>query len=200
MEEPNILPKRVRRLAIATGIVSALALFPILFLLYPALLILGGIIQPRFPSTGRWLVWAGAAMLGAPLIVYDIMLFVRPEGRAPLNMTLTFPPATILLAWCYAELVANGVRRLRARRFRAPAESRPIGWGPWAVAALLTLYIAWDLGGLLGWYRGLNDHRLDAGTRVAVSMHLVRLLIVVAFDISLVGRDVKVRKSRMTQF
>ncbi len=200
MEETNILPKRVRRLAIATGIASALALFPILFLLYPALLILGGVIQPRFPSTGRWLVWAGAAMLGAPLIVYDIMLFVRPEGRAPLNMTLTFPPATILLAWCYVELVANGVRRLRGRRFRAPEESRPIGWGPWAVAALLTFYMAWDLGGLLGWYRGLNDHRLDAGARVAGSMHLVMLLIVVAFDISLVRRDVKVRRSRMTQF
>jgi hypothetical protein len=200
MEEPNILPKRVRRLAIATGIASALALFPILFLLYPALLIVGGIIQPRFPSTGRWILWAGAAMLAPPLIMYDIMLFVHPEGRAPLNMTLTFPPATILLVWCYAELVANGVRRLRARRSRAPAEPRPIGWGPWAVAALLTSYMAWDFGGLLGWYRGLNLYHLDAGARLAVSIHLVMLLIVVALDISLVSREVKVRKSRMVQF
>jgi hypothetical protein len=198
MEGPNIFPSRVRWLAIATGIASALALFPILFLLYPALLIAGGIIQPRFPSTGKWLVWGGAAMLGVPLIVYDSMLFVHPEGRAPLIMALTFPPATILLAWCYAELIGDGVRRLRARSSVRPAEPRPIGWGPWALAALLTFYMAWDFGGLAGWYRGLNDHHLDAGARIAVSMHLVMLLVVVAFDISLVSRVAKLRKARIS--
>jgi hypothetical protein len=44
MEQTDIFSERIRRLAIATGIVSALALFPIFFLLYPALLIVGGMI------------------------------------------------------------------------------------------------------------------------------------------------------------
>lgn len=200
MEGPNIFPRRVRWVAIATGIASALALFPILFLLYPTLLVVGGYIQPRFPSAGRWFVWAGAAMLGVPLIVYDMMLFVHPEGAAPLNMTLTFPAATILLAWCYVELAIDGVKRLRDRAPVPAAELRPISWGLWAFAVLLNLYIAWNFGGLLAWYRGLKDHPLDAGARVAVSMQLVMLLIVAAFDASLVNRFVKLRKSRITQF
>ena len=49
MGQIDIFPERLRWVAIATGAASALALFPILFLLYPALLIVGGIIQPSFP-------------------------------------------------------------------------------------------------------------------------------------------------------
>jgi len=81
-----------------------------------------------------------------------------------------------------------------------PAEPRPVGWGLWAFAALLILYIAWDFGGLLGWYRDLGDHHLDTGAPVAASMQLVMLLIVVAFDISRVSRVVKLRKPRIAQF
>jgi hypothetical protein len=55
MEQIDTFSARVRWLAIATGFASALALFPILALLYPALLIVGGIIQPRSPSAGRGL-------------------------------------------------------------------------------------------------------------------------------------------------
>lgn len=199
MEEPNIFPRRVRGVAIATAIASALALFPILFLQYPAILIVGGIIQPRFPTTGKWLVWAGAVMLGPTLILYDWMLFVHPEGRAPLNMTLTFPAATVLLLWCYAELVIDGVKRLRSPDPGPPAAPRRIGWGLGAFAAFLTLYMTWDAGRLIGWYSGLTDRHLDAGARVAVSSQLFMLLIVVAFDISLVSRAIKVRKLRITQ-
>jgi hypothetical protein len=50
MEQTDILSQRIRRLAIATGITSALALFPIFFLLYPTFLIVGGIIQPSLPK------------------------------------------------------------------------------------------------------------------------------------------------------
>jgi hypothetical protein len=64
MEQTEIFPKRIRGLAIATGIASGFALFPALLLQCPALLIVGGIIQPRFPRTGRWFVWAGAIALG----------------------------------------------------------------------------------------------------------------------------------------
>ena len=74
MGQIDIFPERLRWVAIATGAASALALFPILFLLYPALLIVGGIIQPRFPSTGRRFVWAGALLLGPVLIMYDVMI------------------------------------------------------------------------------------------------------------------------------
>ena len=51
----------------------ASALLPILFFLYPGLLIVGGIIQPRFPTAGKWFVWVGAASLWVDVIVYDEM-------------------------------------------------------------------------------------------------------------------------------
>jgi hypothetical protein len=205
MEQTDLFPKRLRRVAVATGVASALALFPIYYLLDPVLLILGGIIQPRFPSTGRWFVWAGSAMLGPVLMLYDVMMIrdafsSAPYTSIPLLMNLTFPPATILLVWCYAELVADGIKRIRGRRSRPPAEPRPVGWGEWAVAAFFTLYIAWAFGGLLGWYRDLGDHHLDTGARSAIAMQLVMLLLVVGFDISVVGRFLKTSKSRIAQF
>jgi hypothetical protein len=52
LDSADVFSPRMRWLAIATGIASALALFPVLDLLCPVLLIVGGIIQPRFPSTG----------------------------------------------------------------------------------------------------------------------------------------------------
>jgi hypothetical protein len=178
MEETNILPKRVRRLAIATGIASALALFPTLFLLYPTLLILGGIIQPRFPSTGRWFLWTGAAMLGAELLLYDVMILQNafssgPYTSTPILMLITFPPATILFAWCCAELVADGIRRIRFWRSAPPAEPRPVSWG---------------IGGFLSWYHDRSDVHLDANGRVGVAMSALLLAIVLAFDASLVKR------------
>jgi hypothetical protein len=50
MEQTAIFSPRIRWVAIATGVASGLALFPILFFLYPGLLIAGGYIQPRFPT------------------------------------------------------------------------------------------------------------------------------------------------------
>ncbi|MGB8730990.1 MAG: hypothetical protein WCC99_07070 [Candidatus Sulfotelmatobacter sp.] len=99
MEQTDIFSDRIRRLAIATGIASALALFPILFLLYPALLIVGGMIHPRYPTTGKWFVWMGAASLWPVVIVYDVMMFQDLWGRtkSPEYMVLAFPVTTVLL-------------------------------------------------------------------------------------------------------
>jgi len=108
MEKSDLFPQRVRWLAIATGIASALALFPVLFLLHPAFLITGGIIQPRHPRAGRWLVWIGAANLGVITLLYDAMLYPHPWLQ-PHYMTVAFSASTILLLWCYAELVVDGL-------------------------------------------------------------------------------------------
>ena len=106
MEQTDIFSARIRWLAIATGVASALALFPILFLLYPALLIAGGYIQPRFPITGKWFVWAGAVNLWPVVVLYDAMMFQDLWGKtkSPELMVLTFPVTTVLLLWCSVEL------------------------------------------------------------------------------------------------
>ncbi|MGA8500038.1 MAG: hypothetical protein WB683_00685 [Candidatus Sulfotelmatobacter sp.] len=202
MEQVDILSKRIRWLAIATGVASALALFPILFLLYPALLTVGGIIQPRSPVTGRWFVWVGAAMLGPVLMLYDIMILQDafssgPYTSTPILMLITFPPATILFIWFCAELAADSIKRIRFWRAMPPTEPRPVNWSEWIIAIVLNALMGWSIGGFLGWYRDRGDHRLDTSGRVGVTTSLVLLAIVLASDVSLVRRVFKLRRARM---
>lgn len=190
----DIFPRRIRWLAIVTGTASALALFPILFLLYPALLIAGGYLQPRYPTTGKWFVWAGAANLGVVLIVYDVMMFPHPfrQPEFPAHMVLAFSASTVLLAWCYAELVVDGVRRMRARRSMPPRQARPLALDVWILAVFLNLLLGWVV---TGWvltqatYRDFSDF-----SRLAMSLALAATI--VAFDLSLVGQSVKPRRAR----
>jgi hypothetical protein len=191
----EIFPQRIRMLAVAVGIASAFALFPVLLLLYPALLIVGGIIQPRFPSAGKWFVWAGAIMLGPVLVTYDVMLFPHPfvqPGYVTL-IFLIFPAATVLLLWCYAELVIDGVARMRARGSLPAAETHPVGWVAWIVAVALSLWMARGLYGFLGGYHS-GDHQGTPSVLVATAMMLSSVVIVLAFDVWLISRTVKSRR------
>jgi hypothetical protein len=194
MEQNDILPVRIRRLVIATGIASALALFPIFFLLYPALLIVGGVIQPRYAIAGKWFVWAGSIGLGPVLITYDVMLFPHPfvqPGYATL-IFLMFPAVTVLLLWCYAELVVEGIAGMRAKHSLPCPETRRVGWNAWIVAVSLSLWIGRGVYGFVnGYYSG--DHRLTPPVLVAAAMTLPLAVIVAAFDISLVRRVIRLR-------
>jgi hypothetical protein len=198
MEQTVIFSKRMRWLAVATGATSALALFPILFLLYPALLIAGGIIQPRFPRAGRWFVWAGAAELWAVLITYWIKV-LSPHPFQLLYMGLTFSISTVLLIWCSAELVADGLNRLRARRTKPPARPSPVGWSAWIVAVVLNLVAGWSSYSLVSWHRQPGDPRLPDTGSYPFGMLLVTAAIVIAFDISLITRVVKLRSERRAE-
>jgi|ERR1700677_19281 hypothetical protein len=194
MEQTNIFPKRIRGLAITTGVASAFALFPALFLHFPALLIVGGVIQPRFPSTGRWLVWAGALGLGPLLITYDVMLFPHPF-ILPGYVAFTFPAATILLVWCYAELAFDGLVRMHARHSLPRMESRQVGWGEWIVAVALNLWIGRGVYGFLSGYYASDRHVAPSVVVVAAAMTLPLVAIVVAFDIWLTSRTIKLRRA-----
>lgn len=192
MEKTDIFSARIRWVAIATGIASALALFPILYLLYPALLIAGGLIQPRFPTIGKWFVWVGAAELWPVLITYDVyVLFPHPFQL--LYMGLTFSALTALLIWCSVELIADGINRLRLRGSMPQAQSQPVGWGVWIFGTVLNFMAVWMAYGLIGWGRQ-PDH-------IAADIHLfltplVTAVIVIAFDISVIGRVAKHRRIR----
>jgi hypothetical protein len=195
MEQADVFPRRIRWLAIATGIASALALFPALLLQYSILLIAGGIIQPRFPSVGKWLVWVGAAGLSVMLVTYDVLFFPGPLPH-PHYMRLTFSASTVLVVWCCVELVADGVKRMHASRSMVPVEPRPVSRGLWIFAIILSLWIG---GGLLDWGWGFVHtpgayHRL--GDLYALAMSMIEAAIVIAFDISLIRRVVKLRRAR----
>jgi len=196
MEQTDIFSRRIRWLAVAAGLASTLALFPILFFLYPALLIVGAVIQPRFPRAGRWFVWAGTAELCAVLIIYDVsVLFPHPLSQSH-YMTRTFSVSTILILWCSAELVADGLNQLRIRRSMPHTEPSPVGWGEWIVALVLNFVIGWSGYGLVSWHsQPHNSHLPDTGF-YPLCMPLVTAVIVIAFDISLARRVIELKHAR----
>ena len=189
MERTDIFSERIRRLAITTGIASSLALFPILFLLYPALLIVGGMIQPRYPTMGKWFVWAGAANLWIVVIEYDAMMSLHPwrQPESPVNMVVPFWATTVLLIWCSGELVVDGIRRMRARGSLIPAEPRPVSLVVWIIAGVLSVFVGRQAAGWVlhpSWYRHSDIFYLLWST-------VVQAVLVVAFDISLIRRVVE---------
>jgi hypothetical protein len=197
MEETDIFSPRIRWVAIATGIAGALALLPLFFFLYPALLIVGGLIQPRFPAMGKWFVWVGAASLWADVIVYDEMMFqdLRGQTKSPEYMVLTFSATTVLLLWCSAEFVADGLKRVRARRSLPPAEPRSVSRGLWIFAAVLNLFLGWVGWIAANWVLAPSQYRHTTSFST-LTMALLQALPVVALDISLIRRVVKLRRLR----
>ena len=194
MRESELFPRRVRWLAVATGVASALALFPVWFFLYPALLITGGVIQPRHPRAGRWLVWLGAANLGVIIYVYDAIIFPHP-WREPQIMVVPFSASTILLLWCYAELVVDGLKQMRARRSAPSSAPYPVSQGEWILAVVLSVLVGLHyLGLFIGWvFAPTANGYFHSIPLSSLAMSLVQAGTVVAFDISLLRGAAKLR-------
>ena len=196
MEQTAIFSRRIRWLAVGTGVASALAFVPILLLLYPTLLIAGGIIQDRYPSVGRWFVWAGAASLWVAVIRFDAMMFLHPWRHLD-YMVLTFAATTVLLTWCSVELVADALKRMRVRTSMPLAKPRPISRGVWIFAVVLNLLVCWEVAvGVLppNWDRySVIFYNL---TMLLMLLLKQGIIVVVAFDIFLIGRIVKLRRVR----
>lgn len=184
--------RRLRWLVVATGLVAAIALFPIVFLLYPAILVAGGALQPRFPKTGRWFAWIGIAELWVVFITYGLRVFFPHPLLQPRYMILAFSFTVPLLIWCSAELVADVLKQRRDLRSVRATVSEPMRTSVW-IATGISLYAAWDAYTLLAWYFQSRDHMADAEL-CAFWMRLVLIVIVIAFDISLVRRALEMKR------
>jgi hypothetical protein len=96
-----IVSSYVRWLAVATGCFAAAAGsfgFGLGFALMPSILIVGAIIQPRFPRAGRGLICAGALWLS--FWVFDVGVLMMLEHRP------TDRPGVVSLILCAVVLVA----------------------------------------------------------------------------------------------
>jgi hypothetical protein len=194
MEQTAIFSQRIRWLAIVTGIASGVALFPILFLFYPILMIGGGIMQPRYPTAGKWLVWAGAGNLWIVLIEYDATMFPHPwRLSAPEFMVLLFAAATALLAWCSVELIADALTRMRLRSTLPRTGTLPVSRGLWVLLAALNLMVGWAAVGLALPSRVYSG---SANFYSTLATSLGQIATVMALDVSLARRVVKLRRAR----
>jgi hypothetical protein len=114
------VPRKVRWLAIAAGCSSGVGgslLFGPLFSFFPAVLILGGILQPHSPRLGRWLLWIGAVFSSA-----YVGLFVAPQAvGAIMGLSLDYTlqdwgvvsvlfVSVVLVAWSDVSLIVEAKR------------------------------------------------------------------------------------------
>ncbi len=114
-ENPKILivSERTRWFVVITGFVAvaAGAFAGGLFLVTPFPLILGAIIQPRFPRAGRALICAGAVWL--TFWVFDIGFFMEIETHASGLADLLVAFVVVLVSLCDITIVIEEVKMRR---------------------------------------------------------------------------------------
>ena len=116
-----VVSGKIRWLAVLTGGFTAVAGslgFTWGSAIVPAILIVGAIVQPRFPRAGRLLMCAGALSLSFWVLCFGIFIF--PEDPFPFTNrsgALVFNLVSVLLvALCDVALVTDEVKSRRTRR------------------------------------------------------------------------------------
>jgi hypothetical protein len=193
MEQDDVFPRRIRWLAIATGLSTAgLYCFLTPFaVLGPAMLILGALLEPRFPRQGKWIIWFwafGWSMALVPLALVLFHNFPRDHEYMMLVLASLLIASTLLVLWLDEELIVDGIRRIRIWRSTPATVPRPVGRGTWIIAIFLNLWVGSGVVVLAGAYHDAND-------LYTVAMALVWVVIVLMIDITLITRTVKVRRS-----
>jgi hypothetical protein len=124
-EATEIVPCKVRLLSIATGFFTAIAgslLMGPFFSIWPAILVLGAIVQPYWRHFGRGLMLSGALFLSAwaTLFVVGVLHGIRQlrhyhdlNSRGVLSSMLA---SVILVSWCDVALVISEIKMRRAQR------------------------------------------------------------------------------------
>ncbi len=152
-DQSEILPGRIRLLAIVTGCCTGIAGFipfgPFVSLI-ALLLVVGATLQPYSPRSGRWLLWLGAFFVTmfvgvflAPQAVWVSRIFRLHHEIAILTFLFFFIASIPLVIWCDVALAAEALRRTHAKA-ENHKPSRIAGVLVWVVAAFLTLLLLPD--------------------------------------------------------
>jgi hypothetical protein len=197
MEQCDVFSRKIRWLAIAVGL-SAAALncfLSPLAAVVPMLLPLAAALQPSLPDPGKqivkWFIWAWALVWSPYLVGLSFLLMPNhlPHTHYFVVLRVLSTVSALLTLWWDIELIVDGARRILIWRSAPVQEPRPVGLGRWILAVALTLWVGWGLVRVVSTYHGV-------GSLYMLLMSLVLALIVVAFDIYLTWRVVKLRRSR----
>jgi hypothetical protein len=194
MEQDDVFSSRIRWLAVAIGLSTA-ALFYFLSPLaaIPALLPLSAALQPRLSDPGKrfvkWLIWVWAAGWTPELVLLAVLYFPRYVDFVIPSLSSLIAASALISLWLDVELIVDGIKRIRIWRSAPPKELRPVARSLWVLAIFLSLWVGWGLLRTLGMYHGYGD-------LLALIMSMVEAIAVVAFDISLIRRVVKLGHTR----
>jgi hypothetical protein len=108
-----IVCRKVRWLAAATGCFTAVtgalgygALFPII----PSFIVVGAVIQPRFPQLGRGLMLAGALLLTVFVLPYGVAILFSHGIIHDLDVAGLTLGSVLLVTFCDVAIVIEEVR------------------------------------------------------------------------------------------
>jgi hypothetical protein len=207
MEQSDVFSRRIRWLAIGVGLsTSALFFFwSPLAVFAPGLLPLGAALQPRLSDLGKrivkWFIWVWALGWSPGLVVLSFLVLpdiLRRTTHASvvLGVASLIVVSALLILWWDVELIMDGVRRIRIWRSAPIKEPRPVALGLWVLAVALNLWVGWGLVNTTASYRGAGD--LYAGNLYALVLSTVEAALVLAFDVYLIWRLLKLRPARRT--
>jgi hypothetical protein len=195
MEQHDVFSRKIRWLAIAVGLsAAALSCFlSPLAALMPALLPVGAALQPSLPDPGKrivkWFIWTWAFGWSPYLVGLSLLMLLNdlPHAHYFVVLRVLSTLSTLLILWWDIELIVDGTRRIRIWRSAPVQEPGPVSWGLWTFAVTLNLWVGWGFVNITSIYHG-------AGDLYALAMSIVEALFVVAFDIYLTWRVVRLRR------
>jgi hypothetical protein len=150
-------------------------------------LILGAVIQPRAPTTGRWLVWIGALLLSltvfsfGPGVLYEQARSLDRGGKV--DTFVLFLVSLVLVSVCDIMLVIDALRLNSRLMVRGSLD-----WLAWIAAGVLTAGCIW-IASLVTRGTGYGPgFQLDRVLQIGLG------LTVVLFDVALIIHAITVRR------
>jgi hypothetical protein len=197
-ETTETMPARIRGVAIAAACVAGafLMFLSLLGPIFSAPLILGALIQPRSPRSGRCLMWVGAVVLSCMSLFLSIKAVlggIRYFDLMMITIYLVSVATTILVTWCDVELILDAVRLTRTVRISKP---RPtfVGEGlVWLAAIGLS---AWVIPGIPWTLRAPPPDYPRASHLINLALSLPIQLVVIAFDVWLIIRAIQMWRAQ----
>lgn len=179
------MPSKIRWLAVATIIVTAVATFAVGGEFFTIPLILGVITEKWTPRRGRWLMWVGAAYLTVTALQMEVVIFpeIIAESRAYHHIAGLGPIfiASILLITCCDVMLLIDAMKRRERAIQRTGLPSVADLIVWISALLFSVYAFWSMPFLVQAYR----HGFDRHDILITGWALI--LIAVWFDIALVS-------------
>jgi len=118
MTVPGIVSSKARWFAVGAGVLIAIAGsagLGMLFAIYPLILIVGVVLQPRFPRAGRGLMCAGALLIS--FWTFDIaVMMVLEKGSDPASVWVGIVVSVLLVVLLDVAIVREEIRLRRAAR------------------------------------------------------------------------------------
>jgi hypothetical protein len=121
-QKSPIVSIKARSLVIATGCFTALAgslALGVMFSLFPGVMVVGALLQPRFRNLGRGLMLAGALLLSAWVLPYGVLILFQGIGRT--DVMIFTAGSVLLVAVCDVALVVEEVI-IRCRATPRPSD------------------------------------------------------------------------------